>query len=137
MRRWSRGTAGVEFALAWPIVLLAVLGSVELGIWAAEVSAARSAALAGARAGSTAGASAATAQTVALSGLRPALVGARPDPWCPGQGPPPQVWICVHQVPDAVEVTVGGWAPALVPLVPGHDGLPLHAHARLPREVFR
>src|SRR4029077_6633293 len=52
----ERGTALMEFALAWPIVLLLVLGAVEMAVWGSESASAREAALAGARAGTVAGA---------------------------------------------------------------------------------
>jgi len=39
MKLVSRGSALIEFALAWPIVLLLVLGSVELAVWASEAAA--------------------------------------------------------------------------------------------------
>ena len=44
--RSGRGTAILEFALAWPVALLLALGCVELAVWGAESYAARSAALA-------------------------------------------------------------------------------------------
>jgi len=44
----------MEFALAWPVALVLVLGAVETAVWGSELFAARSAALAGARAGARA-----------------------------------------------------------------------------------
>ena len=87
----QRGTALAEFALAWPILLLAVLGAVQLSIWSGEAFAARSAAVSGARAGAVAGGSAAVAQEVAIAALRPSLAGAAVTSWCPGRqtSPPP------------------------------------------------
>ena len=59
----------MEFALAWPVVLLLVLGAVQLAIWASESAAARGAALAGARAGTVAGAGTDVAARVTLNAL--------------------------------------------------------------------
>lgn len=135
MRR-ARGAAIVEFALVWPVALLLVLGCVELGVWDAESFAARSAALAGARAGSVAGAGPGPASAVTLRALRPSLIGTSAVAWCPGSGPvPPSIWVCAKDVGTAVQVDVGGWAPALVPLGPGR-GLPLQAHVVLQKEAF-
>jgi Flp pilus assembly protein TadG len=134
----QRGTALAEFALAWPVLLLAVLGAVELSIWSAEAFAARSAAVSGARAGAVAGGSAAVAQQVAISALRPSLAGARLTGWCPrGKGRPPAgVWVCGSDLGGAIEVRVGGSVPALVPLVPGGAGLPLRADVAIPKATF-
>ncbi|HEX6350334.1 MAG TPA: TadE/TadG family type IV pilus assembly protein, partial [Candidatus Dormibacteraeota bacterium] len=82
--RSQRGQALAEFALGWPVLLLAVLGAVELGIWSAEAFAARSAAVSGARAGAVAGGGAGAASTVAMAALRPSLTGAPLTAWCPG-----------------------------------------------------
>jgi hypothetical protein len=136
MKRLVGGTALIEFALAWPIALLLVLGCVEIAVWSAEAFAARSAALAGARAASVAGAGANIASAVALRALEPSLVGATAAPWCPGQaGNRPEVWVCARDLGSGVEVTIGGTAPALVPLVAG-GGLPLHAHVVVQKETF-
>lgn len=134
MRR-AKGAAILEFALAWPVALLLILGSVELAVWAAESFAARSAALAGARAASAAG-SPDVAAAVTLRSLAPSLVGVRPVAWCPGhvEAVPP-VWVCAVDLGSAVEVDVGGSVPALVPIAPG-GGLPLHAHVVLQKEAF-
>ncbi len=132
----SRGAAIVEFALAWPIALLLVLGSVELAVWGSESFAARSAALAGARAASVAGSGPEAAVAVTLRVLSPSLVGVAAGPWCPGQsGHPPAVWVCATDLGSSVQVDVGGSVPSLVPIVPG-GGLPLHAHAVLKKEIF-
>lgn len=132
----TRGAAIVEFALAWPIVLLLVLGGVELAVWAVESLAARSAALAGARAASVAGSDPEVAAAVTLRALSPSLVGVAAGAWCPGQsGHPPQVWVCATDLGSAVQVDIGGSVPSLVPIVPG-GGLPLHAHTTLRKEVF-
>ncbi|MFI5284199.1 MAG: TadE family protein [Candidatus Dormibacterales bacterium] len=132
----GRGAALVEFALAWPLALLVVLGSVELAVWGVEAYAARAAALAGARAGSVAGVLPETAVAVARRALNPSLVGASAGAWCPGQPPPaPAVWICAKDLGSAIEVVVGGDAPAPVPLTGGH-GLPLGADIVLQKEVF-
>ena len=131
-----RGAALVEFALAWPVALLVILGSVELAVWGVEAYAARSAALAGARAASVAGVRPTLAVTVALRALNPSLVGATASSWCPGQPTPmPTVWICARDLGATVEVTVGGTAPAPVPLSRG-QGLPLHADVILQKETF-
>lgn len=130
------GTALMEFALAWPVALVLVLGAVETAVWGSEVFAARSAALAGARAGAVAGAKPAIAADVATRTLAPSLVGVAASAWCPGDSPQqPAVWICARDLGDAVEVVVGGEVPALVPLV-GERGLPLHAHVTVEKEVF-
>jgi hypothetical protein len=132
--RSMKGAAILEFALAWPVALLLVLGSVELAVWGAESFAARSAALAGARAASVAG-SPIVAVTVTLHALAPSLVGVRAAPWCPGQKAEPPLWVCAADLGLAVQVDIGGSVPALVPLTPG-GGLPLHAHVVLQKEIF-
>lgn len=132
------GSALLEFALAWPVALLLVIGCVQLAIWGSEAHAARQSALAGARAGSRADDSEAASRQVALAALNPALVGVAAAPWCPGEARrQPAVWVCVRSSQSAVEVAVGGAVPALVPLLPGAYGLPVSARARLAREVFR
>ena len=137
--RWirsHRGAALLEFALAWPVALLLVLGSVELAVWGAESFAARSAALAGARAASVAGSNPRIAALVTLSALSPSLVGVKADVWCPGEGATqPAVWVCARDQGPAMQVDVGGSVPALVPIGPG-QGLPLHAHVEIQKEVF-
>lgn len=136
MRRPAAGTALVEFALAWPAALLLALGCVELSIWSAEALAVRSAALAGARAASVAGGGESVATQVTLRALEPSLIGTAAAAWCPGQGgTPPEVWVCARDAGQAIEVTIGGTAPAIVPLVAG-SGLPLHAHVAVRKEVF-
>lgn len=136
MNRWSRGSAIIEFALAWPIVLLLVLGAVELAVWASEVAAARGAALAGARAGTVAGANADVAAAVAVRSLSASLIGARAVAWCPGRATPaPAVWVCATDRGSDLQVDVGGTVPSLVPLVSA-TGLPLRAHVTLDKETF-
>ena len=136
MTRPMSGTALIEFALAWPIALLLALGCVEISVWSAEAFAVRSAALAGARAASVADAPESVASQVALRALEPSLVGATAAAWCPGQaGSKPEVWVCARDVGETVEVTIGGTAPAIMPLVAG-AGLPLHAHVVLQKETF-
>ena len=137
MRRAQRGAALLEFALAWPVVLLLVLGAVELTVWGSEAFAARSAALAGARAGTVAGATAPVAAAVAVRSLSPSLVGVSASTWCPGQSPAaPPVWVCATDLGTAMRVDVGGFVPAIVPVVAG-GGLPLNARVVLQKEVFR
>ncbi len=136
MRRLQRAAALVEFALAWPIALLIVLTTVQAAVWAPETYGARAASLAGARAGSVQGGTAAVAAEVATHSLASTLVGARPIVWCPGDAAPkPDVWVCALDTGRAIEVTVGGAVPALVPMVPG-GGLPLHADVALQKETF-
>jgi Flp pilus assembly protein TadG len=136
MKLVSRGSALIEFALAWPIVLLLVLGSVELAVWASEVAAARGAAIAGARAGTVAGASADVAARVAARALSASLIGVRAAAWCPGNATrPPPVWVCATDQGSALRVDVGGTVPALVPLISG-TGLPLNAHVALDKETY-
>jgi Flp pilus assembly protein TadG len=135
-RKRQRAAALVEFALAWPLTLLLVLGTVESAVWATEAYAARAASLAGARAASVTGGTAKGASDVTLRVLSASLVGVDPKAWCPdGTTAPPPVWVCATELGTAVEVDVGGAAPALVPMVPG-GGLPIHAHVILQKEVF-
>jgi hypothetical protein len=134
--RAERGTAILEFALAWPVALLLTLGCVELAVWGAESYAARSAALAGARAASVAGSNPRIAALVTVRALSPSLVGVHAEPWCPGQGAAsPPVWVCVVDLGPDVTVEVGGSVPALVPVGLG-QGLPLHAHVEMQKEAF-
>jgi Flp pilus assembly protein TadG len=131
-----RGTALLEFALAWPIALLLALGCVELALWAVESDAARNAALAGARAAAVSGADPRAGEQVALRAMGPSLAGASAVAWCPGSlPPPPRVWVCVRDLTSAVEVIVGGSVPALVPVL-GSQGLPLRADVVLSKERF-
>lgn len=131
-----RGAALMEFALAWPVALLLVLGCVELAVWQVESYSANSAALAGARAGSTAEADPRVAADVTLRALAPGLVGVAASAWCPGgSAPPPRVWVCAVEHSSTIEVQVGGDVPALVPLF-GAQGLPLHANVALGKERF-
>jgi hypothetical protein len=126
----------MEFALAWPIVLLLVLGAVEMAVWESESASAHDAALAGARAGTVAGAGVDVAAGVTLRAMSSSLVGASASIWCPGDPrPAPSLWVCASDFGAALEVDVGGSVPALVPIVPG-GGLPIHAHAVLDKERF-
>jgi hypothetical protein len=126
----------MEFALAWPVALLLVLGSVETAVWASEAFAARSAALAGARAGAVAGANPDVAVGVTVRTLSPSLVGVSPSAWCPGDSRPrPTVWVCARDLGVAIEVEVGGVVPGLVPVVE-FRGLPLTARAVVEKQVF-
>jgi hypothetical protein len=126
----------MEFALAWPIVLLLVLGATELAVWQAEACAAREAALAGARAGTVAGADAEVAAAVALRVISGSLVGVNASEWCrTDPRPAPRLWVCARDLGGAVQVDVGGAVPALVPLLPGRD-LPVAAHVVLQKERF-
>ncbi len=126
----------MEFALAWPIVLLLVLGAVQLAIWASESAAARGAALAGARAGTVAGAGTAMAARVTLNSLMPSLVGAGAAVWCPADsGRQPVLWICATDLGSALRVDVDGSVPSLVPIVTGL-GMPIHARVVLDKERF-
>jgi hypothetical protein len=129
------GSALLEFALAWPIALLLVLGCVELAVWGTESYSARNAALAGARAASAAGSDPSVGEKVALRALAPSLAGVSPVEWCPGANPPRGVWVCAYDHGSTMEVVVGGMVPALVPLL-GSEGLPLHADVVLEKERF-
>jgi Flp pilus assembly protein TadG len=134
----SAGSALLEFAIAWPVALLLVLGSVQLAVWGSAAFAAKQAALAGVRAGSAADGTAALARSAALASLRPVLVGTTAQAWCPASGrTPPSVWVCVTSSAATVEVRVGGSIPSLLPLLPGAGGLPLDADVALARETFR
>lgn len=130
------GTALMEFALAWPVALLLVLGAVETAVWGSEAFAARSAALAGARAGAVAGATPAFAVQVTLRTLSPSLVGVTASAWCPGESRPlPAVWVCARDLGAAIQVDVGGVVPAIVPIV--HEGgLRVEAHVVVQKEAF-
>jgi Flp pilus assembly protein TadG len=137
MKGSSRGTALMEFALAWPIVLLLVLGAVQLAIWGSESAAARSAALAGARAGTVAGARADVAARVTLRAMSAALVGAGAAVWCPAdRQPEPPLWVCATDLGSSLRVDVVGSVPSLVPIVSG-KGLPIRARVVLDKEGFR
>jgi Flp pilus assembly protein TadG len=131
-----RGTALMEFALAWPIALMLVLGAVETAVWGSEAFAVRAAALAGARAGAVAGAGPALAVQVALQALAPSLIGVTASAWCPGQSTHhPAVWVCAHDLGAEIQVEVGGVVPAIVPIV-NTSGLPLRANVVVQKEVF-
>ena len=126
----------MEFALAWPVALLLVLGSVELAVWGAEAYAVRSAALAGARAASVGGATPDMAARLAQRSLAPSLIGAAAILWCPGApNQPAGVWICAWDEGPDTEVDIGGSVPALVPMVMS-AGLPVHAHVVVQKETF-
>ena len=136
MNRSSKGTAVVEFALAWPIVLLLVLGAVQMAVWESEAAAARDAALAGARAGTVAGAGPQVAADVTIRALSASLVGVEASAWCPIEArSAPELWVCAIDLGGAVQVEVGGSVPSLVPLVPGSD-LPVRARVILDKESF-
>ena len=138
MRRVAsgRGSALVEFALAWPIALFVVLFTVQAAVWASEVYAARAASLAGARAGTVVGGNSTVASDVARRVLQSSLIGVVPVAWCPGAtGVAPPLWVCALDLGGVVEVDIGGSAPAIVPLVPG-GGLPVRAHVVLQKEAF-
>ena len=131
-----RGTALVEFALAWPVALLLALGTVETVVWSSETYAARSAALAGARAAAASGGTPKLAVAVTQRILSPSLVGVTPSAWCPGeQTTSPALWVCAHDQGDAIQVEIGGAVPAIVPLV-RNAGLPLHAKVVVEKERF-
>jgi TadE-like protein len=135
MRRQT-GSALLEFAIAWPVTLLLVMGAVQLAVWGSEAYAVREAALAGARAGSGVGGGTAIAQTAALAVLRPSMVGVSAVAWCPGPPRVPRLWVCVRYSASMTDVHVGGTVPALVPLLPWAGGLPVGADVALPGETF-
>jgi Flp pilus assembly protein TadG len=137
MKRCSRGTALMEFALAWPVVLLLVLGAVQFAVWESEVASAHQAAVAGARAGTIAGAGVDVAARVALRAMSASLVGVSATTWCSrDRRPMPRgVWVCATDLGLAVQVDVGGSVPALFPISPA-GGLPLRAHVVLSKETF-
>jgi Flp pilus assembly protein TadG len=131
-----RGTALVEFALAWPVALLLALGTVEIAVWTSETYAARSAALAGARAAAAAGGTPEVAAAVTQRILSPSLVGATVSTWCPGESQTsPALWVCARDRGDAIQVEIGGVVPAIVPLV-SQAGLPLHTQVMVQKERF-
>lgn len=126
----------MEFALAWPVVLLLVLGAVELTVWESEAAASRDAALAGARAGTVAGAGVQVAAHVTMRVLSASLVGVAAIAWCPSDmRPPPVLWVCATDLGSALQVDVGGSVPSLVPIVPGR-GMPIRANVVLDKERF-
>ncbi len=136
MNRSSRGAALMEFALAWPIVLLLVLGAVQIAVWESEAAAVHDAALAGARAGTVAGANADVAARVALRVMSSSLVGVDPTAWCPaGTRSAPELWVCATDLGSALQVDVGGSVPSLVPLFSAR-GFPVSAHVVLQKERF-
>lgn len=131
-----RGSALLEFALVWPLLLLVVLGSVQFAVWFADQHAVHAAALAGARAGARAGQGPRAAQDAALAVLRTSLAGPAAEAWCPGgAAPAPPVWVCGRSGVGTVEVLIGGAAPPLVPLLPGAL-LTLAADATMAPEAF-
>ena len=136
-RRGRSGSALLEFAIAWPVALLLVVGTVQLAIWGTEVYAVRQAALAGARAGSGVGGGTAVGLAASLEVLRPSLVGVSPAAWCPGQPRPPRLWVCVRESASLTQVTIRGTVPGLLPLLPGGLWLPVGADVALPRETFQ
>ena len=136
MRRMA-GSALLEFAIAWPVTLLLVMGAVQLAVWGSEAYAVRQAALAGARAGSGVGGGTAIARAAALAVLQPSLVGVSATAWCPGLPGHPRLWVCVRYFSSTAEVQIHGTVPALVPLLPGSDGLPVGADVALRLETFR
>ncbi len=132
----KRGTTLMEFALAWPIVLLLVLGAVQVAVWESESAAAHDAALAGARAGAVVGAGVETAVRVAIRAMSASLVGVTASEWCPRESAPaPVLWVCARDLGAALQVDVGGSVPPVVPVVPG-NGIPIRAHVVLGKEGF-
>ena len=129
----SKGAALVEFALAWPVALLLVLGAVQVTLWSSESFAARAAILAGARAATVEGSSPDVAVHVAVRVLQPAIFGTSVRPSC-ARGAAPGLGVCARDLGDAVEVDVDGTVPALVPLLGG--GLPVDARVVLQKELF-
>ena len=145
----QRGQALAEVALCLPIVLTLALGSVAVarvadargGLDAATAAAAQAAARAPAPASAAGAAGGVFEASVAAYGLTaPSLAGAPISGWCPppegGGGPPAGVWVCARDRSGAIEVQVGGTVPALVPLLPGRRGLPLHADVTMPKATF-
>jgi Flp pilus assembly protein TadG len=136
MRR-ARGSALLEFALVWPVVLLATLAAVQLGIWSAAAFSARAAALTAAHAGAAAGGSPSAAVAVAVPALRAAMPATSVVAWCPPGTPPPGVWVCATAAGAGFEVVVGGAVSELVPLLPDGGGLGVHADVVMPYERFK
>ena len=128
-----RGAALVEFALAWPVALLLVLGAVQVTLWASESFAARAAILAGARTATVGGSTADVAAIVAVRALRPAIFGTTVRASCANENSS-YLRVCARDLGDAVEVDVDGTVPALVPLIAG--GLPVDAQVILQKELF-
>ena len=133
MTRRCRGAALVEFALAWPVALLLVLGAVQITLWATESFAARAAILAGARAATVGGSSPDVAAKVAVRVLQPAIFGTSVRASC-ARATAADLRICARDLGDAVEVDVDGTVPALVPLIAG--GLPIDGQVILQKELF-
>ena len=136
MKRTQRGSALAEFALAWPVVLLVVLGAIQLAVYGVEVYAARDSALIGARVGSESGSGSGPAAAAAIEALTPSLMETSAARWCPGDSSAqPQVWVCAQDRGASLEVSVGGSVPAIVP-VPVAAALPLRADATVAKETF-
>jgi len=135
MGEWVRrdqGQAVVEFALVLGVVLLLLLGSAQVGLYAltrgtAITAAERGVYVAAGAAGSPTGPPATAAVFQAIRGeLQSGLVGASPAPMpstgttCPALNPTWPVgviYVCSVADPSAgtVEVAVRGWVSALVP----------------------
>lgn len=130
-----RGTALIEFALAWPVALLLVLGGVEVALWASESLAARAAVLAGARAATVAGASPDTATVITIRALQPSVFGAKVVASCDRGGADAELRVCAHDLGSQVDVSIDGSVPSLAPLVSGR-GLPISAHVVVRKELF-
>jgi TadE-like protein len=126
------GQAMVEFALALPLCLLVLLGSIQLGLYGLTRGSVVAAAGRGARvaAGAAATPTGPPATDRVYASIRDqlasGLIGARPAPMAPVEGSCPPlspswpvgtVYVCaVHSVADGtVEVAVRGWVHALVP----------------------
>ena len=134
-RRWRshpRGSALVEFALVWPVLLLLAFGSLQLSIWASVVEVSRYAAGAGARAGSIAGGGAQVAEAAAFGVLHQVGLGVRVASGC-GAAPAGGVTVCATVVASLVTVRVEGEVPLLLPLPGG--GLPVAIQASAPVET--
>ena len=134
-----RGSTLLEFAIAWPIMLLLVLGAVQLSILAVEDYSARAAAVAGARAGSATGGTTQGAEAMAVNALNPSLVGVRAVAYCASDdhAAPPPLWVCAESSPTEVTVTIGGTVPTIIPLLRLARGVDLTAQATIRREVFQ
>lgn len=133
----QRGSTLLEFALAWPVVLLLALGAVQLAVWVSEVYAVRAAAAAGARAGSAVGAGPVTAEQVTLAVLRPSLSGTRAEVGCARQPSPNPagIRVCVIRSPAEVRVRVAGKVPTVVPVLA--QALPVAADVAVAVEAFQ
>ena len=121
----ERGSASVEAALVLPLLLLALLGSVQFALVHHAGSVARAAAVEGARLAASEGASQEAGAARARAVLRSGLGGA-------GAG----FTVTVRRLGETVEVRAAGSHRLFIPWV-RELSLPVEARAEVRREGFR